>query len=239
MCSSHRRRISALSSGLVRRRPSDRHWATASSHAARQKMKTMAGNMARSSSASMSSRAPGAGQARVAQAPGSPGQAGHPLVEGEQPGGGAPACAAAGRARPGGSPSRPRPRGCAARRAGGARRRPRSGRGPCSARPRTRRHWTPWPTGTRGHDVGRGEDEHLLPHRSPVRVLEVVHLVQHDEPEPGQLGRTGEEHVAQDLGRHDDHRGVGPVRDVAGEQPDARRPRTPRPTPRTSGWTTP
>ena len=48
-------RISARSSGVVRRIPSDRHWATASSQAAREKMKTMAGSMRRSSRASMSS----------------------------------------------------------------------------------------------------------------------------------------------------------------------------------------
>ena len=31
---------------------------------------------------------------------------------------------------------------------------------------------------------------------------------------------TGQEHVAQDLGRHDDHRRPGPDRAVAGQQPD-------------------
>ena len=69
------------------------------------------------------------------------------------------------------------------------------------------------------HDLGRGEDDHLFPHRPPVGVLEVVHLVEHHQAEPVELRGAGEEHVAQDLGRHHDHGGVGSVRDVAGQEP--------------------
>ncbi len=69
------------------------------------------------------------------------------------------------------------------------------------------------------HHVGSRQDYHLLPHRPPIGILEVVDLVQHDQAQALQLGGAGEEHVAQDLGRHHDHRRVGPVRDVTGEQP--------------------
>ena len=68
--------------------------------------------------------------------------------------------------------------------------------------------------------VGRREDEHLLPDPAAVGVLEEVDLVEHDDAEPVQLRRAGEQHVAQHLGRHHDDRGAGPDRDVPGQQAD-------------------
>ena len=66
----------------------------------------------------------------------------------------------------------------------------------------------------------RQVDDHLLPNRAPVRVLEEVHLVEHDESEVVQRPRPPVDHVAEDLGRHHDDRGVAIDRVVAGEQPD-------------------
>ncbi|CAM5778486.1 hypothetical protein CPER28S_00197 [Cellulomonas persica] len=68
------------------------------------------------------------------------------------------------------------------------------------------------------HVVGQVDDD-LFPHRTPEPVGEVVHLVHHDEAQPGQRARPRVEHVAQDLGRHDDDRGLGVHRRVAREQP--------------------
>ncbi len=51
-------------------------------------------------------------------------------------------------------------------------------------------------------------DDHLLPDRSPEPVLEVVDLVQDHELDPIETARTGIDHVAENLGRHDDDVGV-------------------------------
>ncbi len=69
-------------------------------------------------------------------------------------------------------------------------------------------------------DLGGREHEDLLPHATPIRVLEEVHLVEDHRVQGLEQIRTGQEHVAQDLGRHDDHRSPGPDRAVAGQQPD-------------------
>jgi len=58
-------------------------------------------------------------------------------------------------------------------------------------------------------ELGWREHEYLLPHASPVGVLEVVHLVQDDRGEAAQEVRAGEQHVAQHFGGHDHHWGVG------------------------------
>ena len=72
-------------------------------------------------------------------------------------------------------------------------------------------------------------DDHLLPHRAPLAVGEVVHLVHHhvgQAPQPvrpavagGGLG-PGVQHVAQHLGGHHDHVGVTVDGVVAGQQAD-------------------
>ena len=69
-------------------------------------------------------------------------------------------------------------------------------------------------------DLGRRQDEHLLPYTAPIGILDEVHLIEDDRVQPGQEVRAGQEHVAQDLGRHDHHGGVGPDGGVAGEQAD-------------------
>ena len=82
----------------------------------------------------------------------------------------------------------------------------------------------------------RGEvDDHLLPHRAAVAVLEVVHLVEHDVAEAVERGRRRVDHVAQHLGGHHHDRRVAVDRVVAGEQPDARRAVDARRGRRTSG----
>ena len=69
--------------------------------------------------------------------------------------------------------------------------------------------------------LGREVDDHLLPHRAAVRVLQVVHLVEHHEPQIPQRARAAVDHVAQDLGRHHDDGSVTVDAVVAGEEPDA------------------
>ena len=69
-------------------------------------------------------------------------------------------------------------------------------------------------------DARRGEDEDLFPDAAPVRVLEVVDLVEDDRAQAVQQVGAGEEHVAQHLRRHDDDRGVRAYGDVAGQQAD-------------------
>jgi hypothetical protein len=69
-------------------------------------------------------------------------------------------------------------------------------------------------------DVGRGEDEDLLPHPAAVGVLEEVDLVEDDDAEPVELGAPGQQHVAQHLGRHHDDRRARADGRVAGEQAD-------------------
>ena len=67
-------------------------------------------------------------------------------------------------------------------------------------------------------DRRRGVDQDLLPDRPPVRVLEEVHLVEHDPLQAVQRRRTGVDHVAQHLGGHDHHRSVRVDGVVAGEE---------------------
>ena len=69
-------------------------------------------------------------------------------------------------------------------------------------------------------DVLREVDDHLLPDRAPVGVLEVVDLVEHHPLEPLERARSGVDHVAQHLGGHHDDRRVAVDRVVAGEQSD-------------------
>jgi len=66
--------------------------------------------------------------------------------------------------------------------------------------------------------VATGRD--LLPHAAPVPVLNEVDLVEHDRVEPLQQVRAGQQHVAQDLGRHDHDRRSGAQGRVAGQEPD-------------------
>ncbi len=68
--------------------------------------------------------------------------------------------------------------------------------------------------------VGRDVDDHLLPHRPPVGVLEVVDLVEHDEAQVLEVP-AGVDHVAEDLGGHHDHLGVSVDAVVAREQADS------------------
>lgn len=68
---------------------------------------------------------------------------------------------------------------------------------------------------------GRGQvDDHLFPDGAPEAVGEVVHLVHHHVPEAVQRLGARVEHVPQDLGGHDDDRGVRIDAVVPGEQAD-------------------
>jgi hypothetical protein len=66
-------------------------------------------------------------------------------------------------------------------------------------------------------------DDHLLPHRAPVGVLEVVDLVEDDVAQPLEGGRGAVDHVAQHLGGHHHHRRLAVDGVVAGEKPDPAR----------------
>ena len=66
----------------------------------------------------------------------------------------------------------------------------------------------------------RKVDDHLLPHRSAGPVGEVVDLVHHHEAEALQRPGPGVQHVAEDLGRHHDDRGIAVDDVVAGQQAD-------------------
>ena len=72
---------------------------------------------------------------------------------------------------------------------------------------------------TSAHLVGQVQDD-FLPHRTPHPVGEEMHLVHHHIRKSLQRRRIRVEHVAQHLGGHDHHRGVGIHRHVAGEQAD-------------------
>ena len=69
-------------------------------------------------------------------------------------------------------------------------------------------------------DLGRAEDEHLLPDPAAVGVLNEVDLVEHDRVQALEQVRARQQHVAQHLGGHDDHRRPRPQGGVAGQQPD-------------------
>ena len=183
-------------------------------------MKTMAGSMSRWSRASMISVRLGEVSAGVAQAPRAPGQPGHALVEGRRLGMEAAVVEQRDEVDPAGALLADGD--VIAQLHGPVTFHDHLGRTVDRAQP------GPELRGV-GHgrrqtyedDVVRGQDDGLLPDRSPVGVLEVVHLVQHQEAQPGQLRGAGEEHVAHHFGGHDDDLGIGLVRHVAREQPDA------------------
>ena len=60
-------------------------------------------------------------------------------------------------------------------------------------------------------------DDHFLPHRTPLTILEVVHLIEHHHTEALQRGAVGVDHVAQHLGRHNDNGSVSIDDVVAGQ----------------------
>ena len=68
--------------------------------------------------------------------------------------------------------------------------------------------------------VVREVDDDLLPHGAPIRVLQVVHLVEHHHGEVVEF-TLRVDHVAQHLGGHHHRRGVAVDRVVTGEQTDA------------------
>ena len=88
-------------------------------------------------------------------------------------------------------------------------------------------------------DLGGQVDDDLLPHRAARRVLEVVHLVEHDVAQAVERRRARVDHVAQHFGGHHHDRRVAVDRVVAGEQADAGRRRTRGRSRRTSGSTAP
>ena len=65
--------------------------------------------------------------------------------------------------------------------------------------------------------------QNLLPHGAPVGVLRKQYLVHHDGVQPRERGRPLVQHVAEDLGGHDDHGRLRVDRVVAREETD--RPR--------------
>ena len=80
--------------------------------------------------------------------------------------------------------------------------------------------------GDRGRQAHHGDrerqvDEDLLPHGAAVGVLQVVHLVHHDQAEAVERVARLVEHVPKDLGGHDHHRRVAVDRVVAREQANA------------------
>ena len=84
-------------------------------------------------------------------------------------------------------------------------------------------------------NLGRAQDEDLLPDPAPVGVLNEVDLVEHHRVQALEEIGAGQQHVAQHLGGHDDDRRPGAQGGVAGEQPDVLLPVGRRPAPRTSG----
>ncbi len=69
-------------------------------------------------------------------------------------------------------------------------------------------------------NVGGEVDDHLLPHRAAIPVLEVVHLVEDDDAERPEPVRVGVDHVAEHLRRHHDDSRIAVDHVVAGEEPD-------------------
>ncbi len=67
----------------------------------------------------------------------------------------------------------------------------------------------------------RQMDDDLLPDRSPVGVLQIVHLVQHHVAEAGEGRGRCVDHVAQHFGGHDDDRRLAVDRVVPRQEPDA------------------
>ena len=68
-------------------------------------------------------------------------------------------------------------------------------------------------------NFGRAEDENLLPDPAAVRILNEVNLVEHHRVQALEEIGAGQQHVAEHLGSHDDHRRPGTQRGVAGQQP--------------------
>ena len=68
-------------------------------------------------------------------------------------------------------------------------------------------------------NFGRAEDENLLPDPAAVRILNEVNLVEHHRVQALEEIGAGQQHVAEHLGGHDDHRRPGTQRGVAGQQP--------------------
>ncbi len=64
-------------------------------------------------------------------------------------------------------------------------------------------------------------EDHLLPDRPPVAVLQVVHFVEDHEVEAGEADGIGVDHVSKDFGGHHDDGGVRVDRVVPGQQPDS------------------
>jgi hypothetical protein len=69
------------------------------------------------------------------------------------------------------------------------------------------------------HRLGQ-VDDHLFPGGTAERVGEVVHLVHHDVRQARERRRSGVQHVAQHLGRHDDDGSLAVDRVVTGEETD-------------------
>ena len=69
-------------------------------------------------------------------------------------------------------------------------------------------------------DLGRAEDEDLLPDPAPVGVLNEVDLVEHHRVQALEEIGARQQHVAQHLGGHDDDRRPGAQGRVAGQQAD-------------------
>ena len=66
----------------------------------------------------------------------------------------------------------------------------------------------------------RQMDDDLLPHGTPVGVLQVVHLVEDHPAETVESARSGVDHVAEHLGGHHHDRRIAVDRGVAGEETD-------------------
>jgi hypothetical protein len=58
-------------------------------------------------------------------------------------------------------------------------------------------------------DLGRAQDEDFLPDAAPVGVLNEVDLVEHHRVQALEEIGSGQQHVAQDFGGHDDDRRPG------------------------------
>ena len=69
-------------------------------------------------------------------------------------------------------------------------------------------------------NLGRAQDEDLLPHPAPVGVLNEVDLVEDHGVQALEQVRAGQQHVAEHLGGHDDDGRPRAQRGVAGQQPD-------------------
>ena len=69
-------------------------------------------------------------------------------------------------------------------------------------------------------DVLRAEDDRLFPGRAALRIGQIVNLVEDDGVDVVEIPRRLQEHVAQDLGGHDDDAGIPVLGDIAGEESD-------------------